>query len=791
MPEGLSNEEENLQYESRNRWINGGNTVINKKRKKNLIGFLIIVWIIMALLIYGTKVDAAGVSSNTISADEIETEKRFTIKSDLTTEPETVLKEEAGNYIGDMSSFEVVDARDGSRFRVNPLESRGAIYIFGGIGSCPNTTSTLEALDWVLDYADARNIDIYAFDIQENDDEFIHNAVGSLNVGIHMTGSAPNQDAFDKFQSFFNRSVEIAKSQGTIKGSSFTMPLIICKNAGGEVIKTCTGSLNTFELLDILKNMGVSYNTSVMNFTTTGQFDYQDAYEILDLVNIERTKKGLPTLVMDQELMDAAMHRAAECSVYYSHTRPDGTAFRTMGGKLGNGSAEENIMTDVWDDSPAGVMKQWLASSEDYANIMNSSYQSTGIAVFKGTTGGRYFVQCFSTASPLPAVRPERLRKMVKTYEIRGLRVVLRPYIYAYDTDYCVRWSKFPDYTLEAGKDYLLALEILNEETGQKARVDADCFSWSFSNENPAEINRFTTLYPSESRALSIKTKTAGKTVVSAVSNSGAGVTLKATINVTGNEGGSGNEVPDQTIEPRIEDFVSRMYTVALNREAEEAGFKDWCNRLVTQQIDGAGIAQGFIGSVEFANRNLDDDEFLDVLYRTFFDREADAEGKLYWLLYLWAGGSRQSVLCGFVNSQEFSNLSDSFGIARGTLQENGSSIYNPGVRGFVLRMYTKALNRNGETTGVEDWTNRINTGAMSAETVAKSFFGSEEFLNRGLSNEDYVETLYQTFMDRASDEEGKIYWLNRMNSGMSREQVLEGFSRSVEFCEIMARYGL
>lgn len=157
----------------------------------------------------------------------------------------------------------------------------------------------------------------------------------------------------------------------------------------------------------------------------------------------------------------------------------------------------------------------------------------------------------------------------------------------------------------------------------------------------------------------------------------------------------------------------------------------------------------------------------------------------------LQKGISRTEVLSGFVNSQEFSNLCDRFGIARGTMQANGSSIYRPGVRGYVLRMYTKALNRDGETVGVEDWTNRINTKVMSPETVAKSFFSSQEFINRNLNNADYVETLYQTFMDRASDAGGKQYWINKLNSGMSRQQVLEGFSRSEEFSKIMKRYGL
>ncbi|MCM1128252.1 MAG: DUF4214 domain-containing protein [Lachnospiraceae bacterium] len=760
--------------------------------KRNITGLLIIA-VIIVLLNHGVKADAAGISDNTISVNELEAERRLTVESDIIMQPENTLGEEAGNFIGDMPFFEVVDARNGNRFQVNPQENIGAIYIFGGIGSCLNTTNTLEVIDWILDYADTRNINIYAFDIQGNDDESIRSAAGSMNVKIHMTGSVPNQESLDKFQNFFNRSMAVARNQGTINGNSFTMPLIVCKNAGGEVIKTSTGSLNTFELLEILKCMGASYDMSLMNFTTTGRVDYQASYEVLDMVNAERAKKGLPALVMDQELLEAAMLRAAECYVYYSHTRPDGTAFHTVGGKLADPGAGENIMTDLWTDTPQGVMEQWFASPEDYANITNASYRSTGIAVFDGTTGGggRCWVQCFSTAPASAADRPEQLTKTVKTYNINGLRAALRPYIYVYDTNSCIRWSRLPSYALEAGRNYLFAIEILNEETEHKARVDADCFTWNFSNEAVAGESMFTTLYPPNSRALRINIKGSGETTVNAVNNSNAGVILKAEISVTGDGGNIENTLPDQIPERGIEDFVKRMYIVALNREAEEAGFKDWCNRLSTQQIDGAGIAQGFIGSVEFANRDLDDDEFLDVLYRTFFDREADIEGKLYWSLYLWIGGSRQEVLCGFVNSQEFSNLSDSFGIARGTLQENGSSIYNPGVRNFVLRMYTKALNRNGETMGVEDWTNRINTGIMSAETVAKSFFGSEEFLNRRLSDADYVETLYQTFMDRTSDEEGKRYWINKLNNGMSREQVLEGFSRSVEFGEIMKKYGL
>lgn len=250
-------------------------------------------------------------------------------------------------------------------------------------------------------------------------------------------------------------------------------------------------------------------------------------------------------------------------------------------------------------------------------------------------------------------------------------------------------------------------------------------------------------------------------------------------------------ETPDDNTEDQIRAFVSRMYTVALGRDAEKAGLDDWSEQLINHTNDGAGLARGFICSAEFTNKKLDNDAYINTLYKTFFDREPDADGKTNWLTLLNRGTSRNEVLAGFVNSLEFANLCDKYGIARGTMESNGSSIYNAGVRNYVLRMYTKCLKREGETLGVEDWSHRINTKTMSPEAVAKSFFSSQEFLNKNLNNEDYVETLYETFMDRASDAAGKADWVGKLNAGVSRQSVLEGFSRSPEFAKIMQGFGL
>lgn len=251
------------------------------------------------------------------------------------------------------------------------------------------------------------------------------------------------------------------------------------------------------------------------------------------------------------------------------------------------------------------------------------------------------------------------------------------------------------------------------------------------------------------------------------------------------------NNPSQAEIENQIRAFVSRMYTVVLGREAEEEGLNYWSDQLIQHTYDGAGLARGFICSDEFTSKNLNNEAYVYVLYKTFFDREPDEGGMAYWMDALNDGTSRNTVLAGFVNSKEFAAICDRYGIARGTMEENGSSIYNAGVRDFVLRMYTKCLKRDGETLGVEYWSHCINTKEISPEDVAKNFFTSAEFVNKNLSNEEYVETLYETFMDRPSDVVGRQYWVERLDVGMSRTVVLEGFARSQEFAKIMEDFGL
>ncbi|MGN0667163.1 MAG: DUF4214 domain-containing protein [Huintestinicola sp.] len=65
-----------------------------------------------------------------------------------------------------------------------------------------------------------------------------------------------------------------------------------------------------------------------------------------------------------------------------------------------------------------------------------------------------------------------------------------------------------------------------------------------------------------------------------------------------------------------------------------------------------------------FKNRNLTDDEFIDTMYATFFDRAADAKGKANRQTRMKNSWTREQVFNGFTSSAEFKRLVDPFGIS-------------------------------------------------------------------------------------------------------------------------------
>ena len=112
-------------------------------------------------------------------------------------------------------------------------------------------------------------------------------------------------------------------------------------------------------------------------------------------------------------------------------------------------------------------------------------------------------------------------------------------------------------------------------------------------------------------------------------------------------------------------------------------------------------------------------------------------------------------------------------------------------IRDFASRLYSVALTRTPDQAGLDYWTNRLASHEVTGTQAAYGFFFSDEFTGLNLSNEQYVQRLYQTFLGRDPEPAGYAYWLTLMADGASRLEVFNGFSGSSEFTRICAYAGI
>jgi len=122
----------------------------------------------------------------------------------------------------------------------------------------------------------------------------------------------------------------------------------------------------------------------------------QDELEVFNLINEKRVANGLKALSVDKEVVIVARDKAKDMvnNNYFSHTSPTygspfdmlkkyGVSYKTAGENLAGNS------------SNAKAVDAWMNSEGHRANILNSSYNYTGIGVVNSSKYGKIYVQMF------------------------------------------------------------------------------------------------------------------------------------------------------------------------------------------------------------------------------------------------------------------------------------------------------------------------------------------------------------------------------------------------------------
>ena len=132
-------------------------------------------------------------------------------------------------------------------------------------------------------------------------------------------------------------------------------------------------------------------NTNPSNFSLTA-----DEQQMLDLVNKERTSRGLAALKVNATLTQVARAHSRDMinRSYFSHNNPDGktpfdrmkaagVTYRTAGENIAGAPSTQTAHTNL------------MNSSGHRANILNSNFTEVGIGIIDGGRYGKMFTQNF------------------------------------------------------------------------------------------------------------------------------------------------------------------------------------------------------------------------------------------------------------------------------------------------------------------------------------------------------------------------------------------------------------
>ena len=99
----------------------------------------------------------------------------------------------------------------------------------------------------------------------------------------------------------------------------------------------------------------------------------------------------------------------------------------------------------------------------------------------------------------------------------------------------------------------------------------------------------------------------------------------------------------------------------------------------------------------------------------------------------------------------------------------------------FVTNAYQRFLNRTPDAGGIAYWVDKLQHG-LTDEQLEAGFADSPEFFSvNGGTNEGLVRGMYSTLLLRDPDQAGLDYWVGQLNDGVSPAAVAFGFTASPE----------
>ena len=153
-------------------------------------------------------------------------------------------------------------------------------------------------------------------------------------------------------------------------------------------------------------------------------------------------------------------------------------------------------------------------------------------------------------------------------------------------------------------------------------------------------------------------------------------------------------------------------------------------------------------------------------------------------------GVSKNYILSGFINAQEFNDLCSAYGITRGDILLTEARDQNRELSAYITHLYTNCLGRTPSSDELNAWTGDVLNHRVIAKELASAFFNSNTYLNKNTSDETYITDLYTALLGRQPSSEDISNWMDILKTN-SRDYVLEQLLMSPEGRELFTQLGI
>ena len=111
-------------------------------------------------------------------------------------------------------------------------------------------------------------------------------------------------------------------------------------------------------------------------------------------------------------------------------------------------------------------------------------------------------------------------------------------------------------------------------------------------------------------------------------------------------------------------------------------------------------------------------------------------------------------------------------------------------INNYIERLYNIGIGRTVDIPSRDQYANAIINGTMTPAQVAATILGSDECNAKNPDNKAFVTACYRALLDREPDTQGLNNWVNALNNGMTRAQLIQTFEAQTNFTNLCAYYG-